>query len=226
MQNNAILEVCASNIESARAAAQGGADRIELCTRLDLDGLTPSAEEIREARAIEGIRLNVLIRCKEGGFVYTEDDFALMQEQVALCKSLGVDGVVIGALTEEGDIDVAHCQKLVQSAQGMEITFHRAFDVCHHPRQALEDIIALGCHRLLTSGQQPTAEAGIPLLQLLHQQAQGRIIIMPGSGVNPSNAGHILRATGCTEIHSSARHPGDSVTSAEVVSAICREIKQ
>lgn len=220
------LEVCAANLESAKAAALGGAQRIELCTALELDGLTPSEDEIREARKIEGLRLHVLIRSREGDFVYHNDEFLLMAEQIKMASHLGADGVVIGALTQEGDIDVEHCRMWVEAAGEMQITFHRAFDQCRNPEQALEDIISLGCHRLLTSGQAPTAEQGIELLNKLNQQANGRIIIMPGAGVNPQNAARILHETGCTEIHSSARKPSEKNTNPEVVSMIMDKISK
>ena len=220
-----ILEVCAASIASARAAAEGGAQRIELCTRLDLDGLTPTEDEIREARLLNGLRLHVLIRPREGDFVYSSDEFALMKEQIEMSRRLGADGVVIGALTPVGDIDVEHCLPLMAAAQGMQVTFHRAFDQCRDPRQGLQDIMRLGCHRLLTSGQAPTAETGIPLLRELNLQSQGRIIIMPGAGVNPGNARHILMETGCTEIHSSSRMPGEKESSPEVVRNILNAIQ-
>ncbi len=221
---NHILEVCASNIESAKAAAKGGAQRIELCTALELDGLTPSEEEIREARTIEGLRLHVLIRSREGDFVYNDDECRFMQEQILMAKRLGADGVVFGALTADGHIDMEHCRVWAEAAEGMQITFHRAFDQCVNPQEALEDIIQLGCHRLLTSGQATTAEAGIEMLCRLNKQSNGRIIIMPGAGVNPGNAARILQETGCTEIHSSARNSGETTTNSEVVYNIVKEI--
>lgn len=224
-----MLEVCASTLEAAREAALGGTQRIELCRNLELDGLTPPREWIEEARRIEGLRLHVLIRPCEGGFVYDEATFRQMREEIRMCRALGADGVVIGALTPEGDIDVEHLRPLMAEAQGMQVTFHRAFDVCCEPQKALEEIIALGCTRLLTSGQQPSAEQGIPLLQSLVKQANHRIIIMPGAGVNPQNAGRILRATGACEIHSSCRAlnaEGVKATAAEVVAEIIQSINK
>lgn len=226
MQSNVLLEVCAASVESARAAAKGGAQRIELCTALALDGLTPTDEDMREARSIGGLRMNVLIRPREGNFVYTADEVATMVEQIASARRIGADGVVIGALTPEGDIDLEACRRMMEAAGGMEVTFHRAFDVCRKPQQALEDIIALGCKRLLTSGQAPTAEAGMEMIGRLNKQAQGRIIIMPGAGVNPGNARRILQETGCREIHSSSRRPGEDETCAEVVRTIVNEINR
>lgn len=201
----AILEICAGSVASAVAARDGGAQRIELCAALEVGGVTPSAGLIAEARKVEGLVLNVIIRPRGGDFLYDDYEVACMEEDIRTCKRLGVDGVVIGALTANGDIDTATCKRLIKVADGMSVTFHRAFDMCHNPQKALEELIALGCHRVLTSGQAPTAEAGIELLSKLVEQANGRIIIMPGCGVNSNNAAKILKATGANEIHASAR---------------------
>ena len=201
----ALLEICAGSVESAIAARNGGAQRIELCAALEIGGVTPSAGVITEARKVEGLVLNVIIRPRGGDFLYNGYEAACMEEDIRTCKRLGADGVVIGALTAEGDIDTATCKRLIAAADGMSITFHRAFDMCRNPKEALEQLISLGCHRVLTSGQAATAEAGIPLLKELVEQANGRIIIMPGCGVNSGNAANILHATGAGEIHASAR---------------------
>ena len=201
----AILEICAGSVESAIAARDGGAKRIELCAALEVGGVTPSAGLIAQARKVEGVILNVIIRPRGGDFLYNEYEVACMTEDIRTCKRLGADGVVIGALTADGDIDTATCKKLIEAAEGMSITFHRAFDMCRDPHKALEELVSLGCDRVLTSGQAPTAEAGIPLLKQLVEKAAGRIIIMPGCGVNSANAAKILQDTGATEIHASAR---------------------
>ena len=200
-----ILEICAGSVESAIAARDGGAQRIELCAALEVGGVTPSAGLIAEARKIEGVVLNVIIRPRGGDFLYNEYEAACMEQDIRTCKQLGVDGVVIGALTADGDIDTALCKRLITAADGMSVTFHRAFDMCRDPRKALEELISLGCDRVLTSGQAATAQAGVPLLKELVEQADGRIIIMPGCGVNSGNASAILQATGANEIHASAR---------------------
>lgn len=200
-----ILEICAGSVESAIAARDGGAQRIELCAALEVGGVTPSAGLIAEARKVEGIVLNVIIRPRGGDFLYDNHEVACMEQDIRTCKQLGADGVVIGALTAEGDIDAAACKRLIAAADGMSITFHRAFDMCRDPHKALEELISLGCHRVLTSGQAATAEAGVPLLKELVEQSDGRIIIMPGCGVNSNNAAKILNATGAVEIHASAR---------------------
>ena len=201
----AILEICAGSVESAIAARDGGAKRIELCAALEIGGVTPSAGLIAEARKIEGLVLNVIIRPRGGDFLYNEYEIACMLQDIRTCKQLGVDGVVIGALTADGDIDTAICKQLIAAADGMSVTFHRAFDMCLDASKALEELIELGCDRVLTSGQAATAQAGITLLKKLVEQAAGRIIIMPGCGVSSANAAAILQATGATEIHASAR---------------------
>lgn len=201
----ALLEVCAGSIESIRAAYQGGAARVELCSALSEDGLTPSIGMMRYAKSFNGLKVHVLIRPRCGDFVYTEDEIRCMEEDIKAAKGIGVDGVVIGALTREGELDIAVCQRLVKAAGDMNITFHRAFDVCSNPDEAIEQIIALGCNRLLTSGHEKNAEIGIPMLQRLVNRSAGRLIIMPGCGVNPGNAAKILEACGAEEIHASAR---------------------
>lgn len=201
----AILEICAGSVESAIAARDGGAKRIELCAALEIGGVTPGAGLIAEARKIEGLVLNVIIRPRGGDFLYNSYEAASMEEDIRTCRRLGADGVVIGALTADGDIDTALCRRLIAAAGGMSVTFHRAFDMCRNPRKALEELIELGCDRVLTSGQAATAVAGIPLLKELAEQAGERIIIMPGCGVNSTNAAAILNATGAKEIHASAR---------------------
>lgn len=214
------LEICTGTAESVRAAFLGGADRVELCSGLDEGGLTPSVGVIKWAVAFckeqnaaagaEGTEhrrhaVNVLIRPRGGDFLYTEAEQAVMIDDIRTAAALGADGIVVGALTAEGDVDVALCQRFVEAAGGCSLTFHRAFDVCRDPAAALEDIIRLGFHRVLTSGQAATAEEGIPVLQRLCRQAEGRISIMPGCGVNPQNAAHILYHTCAHELHASAR---------------------
>ena len=228
-----ILEVCAGSIESISAAYKGGAYRVELCSALSEDGLTPSVGMIRYAKSLEGLKVHVLIRPRCGDFVYTEDEIKCMEEDIRICRDLDVDGVVIGALTRDSEIDIDTCNRLVEAAyldegsSKMNITFHRAFDVCRNPEEALEQIISLGCTRLLTSGQATSAEKGIPMLSKLVKQADGRIIIMPGAGVNEQNAARILDETGATEIHGSARSSrvfGRLETDSHIVNKIVENI--
>ena len=216
MNDKLTLEVCCAEVQSVRAAMEGGAHRVELCEALEVDGLTPSAEMMAEAIGL-GIPVQVLIRPRQGDFVYDEAEVQSMLEGIRQAKRLGANGVVIGALKPDGSIDEETVRRLAAEAKGLSITFHRAFDVCARPMEALEQIIALGCHRLLTSGQAPTAEQGIPLIKRLVGQAAGRLSIMPGSGVNPGNARLILSETGAREIHGSLRQGGH--TSSELVRA-------
>ncbi len=199
------LEVCIGSVESAKAARDGGAYRVELCAALEVGGITPSLGLMQQVRKIEGIKMHVLIRPRGGDFLYDEADIQCMEQDIIAARDCGADGVVIGALTAEGNIDISVCKRLIEKAKGMSITFHRAFDMCKEPLQALEDIISLGCHRILTSGQAATAEKGITMLGELVKAANGRIIIMPGCGVNSGNAAEILDACNCSEIHASAR---------------------
>jgi copper homeostasis protein len=210
------LEVCCGDLQSVRAAIEGGAHRVELCEALELDGLTPS-EAMMESAIGMGIPVQVLIRVREGDFVYNKDEIYKMRNDIRLARKLGAAGVVIGALMPDGSIDEEAIRCMMDEAEGLSVTFHRAFDVCREPEEALEKIISLGCHRLLTSGQATTAEQGIPMLKKLVEQADGRIIIMPGAGVNPQNASRILEETGALEIHGSLRRNGH--TSAELVRA-------
>ena len=209
-----ILEVCCGNIQSVRAAVEGGAQRVELCRDLELDGLTPDCQMISQAIAIchpAGVRVHVLVRPRAGDFVCSAAEMEQMLADIRMAVELGADGIVIGALTADGDIDVVQTEQMIRYARQccgdrqLGITFHRAFDVCRNPFQALEQIIRLGCDRILTSGQQPTAEQGIPLLKELVRKASGRIIILCGAGVTPANAARILHETGATELHGSLR---------------------
>lgn len=201
-----LLEICCDSYEAVCAARGGGADRVELCSGLAEGGITPSAGLIGMA-ASAGIDVNVLIRPRPGDFLYTDADCEIMFRDIAEAARCGARGVVIGALTADGDVDKEICRKLVEEAKsrGMSVTFHRAFDVCRNPEAALEVIVDLGCDRILTSGQASTAEKGIGLLRDLQEQADGRIIIMAGCGVNPSNAKRIVDETGVEELHASAR---------------------
>lgn len=204
----AILEVCCGDPASVRAAEEGGAARVELCSALEVGGVTPSAGFIAQAvKMAHGVKKHVLIRPREGDFVYTPDEVDIMVNDIEMCRSLGADGVVIGALLPDGSIDMSTCRRLVDAASGMSVTFHRAFDMVNDPMAALEAIIALGCDRILTSGLQPDALTGAHTLAALNKTAAGRITILAGCGVSASNAAEILRQSGCTEIHASARRP-------------------
>lgn len=204
--NHYLFEVCANSVESCLAAQAGGADRVELCAGIPEGGTTPSYGDIATARELlTHTRLHVIIRPRGGDFLYTPLEQRIMLKDIENARRLGADGVVFGCLTPEGDIDIALMKQLLEAAQGMSVTFHRAFDVCRQPKQALETLIQLGCHRILTSGAQPTAEQGIPLLKELQAQADGRIILLAGCGVNENNIARIASETGIREFHFSAR---------------------
>lgn len=204
--NHYQFEVCANSVESCLAAQTGGADRVELCAGIPEGGTTPSYGDIATARELlTHTRLHVIIRPRGGDFLYTPLEQRIMLKDIENARRLGADGVVFGCLTPEGDIDITLMKQLLEAAQGMSVTFHRAFDVCRQPKQALETLIQLGCHRILTSGAQPTAEQGIPLLKELQAQADGRIILLAGCGVNENNIARIASETGIREFHFSAR---------------------
>jgi copper homeostasis protein len=225
----ALLEVCCGSPESVAAAVAGGARRIELCAHLELDGLTPPPEWIRETKAQNpGLTVHVLIRPRAGDFVYSPEEADEMASQIHGALEAGADGIVIGALTPDGDVDTALLERLMAEipAGRASVTFHRAFDVCRRPFDALEQIIGLGCDRILTSGQGPTVVEGSDMLRELRRRAAGRILILPGGGVTPDNAARILARTGCTEIHASASETknGKKITSAARVAAILQAI--
>ncbi len=205
------LEVCAGDLRSVYAARDGGAARVELCTGLAEGGMTPSAGLIRSAVAVGGIDVNVLIRPRPGDFVYGSDELRVMLDDIAVAVDCGAHGVVIGALTPEGDVDHETVKAMVKAAKGMSVTFHRAFDLCRNPHEALEQLIDLGIERLLTSGQAPTALEGVDLLASLVAAAGSNLSVMPGGGVNAANAKEILCRSGAHEIHASARRPIASV---------------
>ena len=201
------FEICANSVESCLAAQEGGADRVELCAGIPEGGTTPSYGEIKIARKLlTTTKLHVIIRPRGGDFLYTPLELERMEEDIRMCRSLGVDGVVIGCLTEEGEVDMEANRRLIQTTEGdMSVTFHRAFDRTANPMKAIEDIISLGCNRILTSGQQPKAIDGIQLLAQLETIAHGRIQLLAGSGVNEDNIREIFNATGIHEYHFSAR---------------------
>ncbi|MBR5633967.1 MAG: copper homeostasis protein CutC [Prevotella sp.] len=225
------FEVCANSVESCVAAQLGGADRVELCAGIPEGGTTPSYGEIKQARrvldegAAQGLkatRLHVIIRPRGGDFLYSELELERMAEDIRICRELGADGVVFGCLRPDGSLDSEANARLLETAKNLpsllgegsgerlSVTFHRAFDRCAQPEQALEELISQGFDRVLTSGQQATAAEGIALLKKLHEQAQGRIKILAGCGVNEQNIRKIHEATGITEFHFSAREPRKS----------------
>lgn len=244
------LEVCCGNLESVHAAVKGGAPRIELCQDLELDGLTPAWEDLKTARALYPLLvIHVLIRPRAGDFCYSPAEVAQMEEEIVTALDLGADGIVTGALNPEGMIDLPVMERLVQTVEDWSlnrqllsdachasnddhffpspfrrpsITFHRAFDRCRWPFEALEEIIGLGCDRILTSGCAPSAAEGTDLIRELQKRAGDRLILLPGGGISPQNARRILSLTGCTELHASASQviDGQKRTSATLVAEV------
>lgn len=200
------FEICTNSVESCMAAQAGGANRVELCAGIPEGGTTPSYGEMVVAR--EGLtrtKLHVIIRPRGGDFLYSAIEVRTMLKDIEIARQIGVNGVVFGCLTADGEINMLVMQELMRASAGLSVTFHRAFDVCRDGRKGLEQIIELGCNRILTSGQQPHAEAGIPFIKELQQQAAGRVILLAGCGVNEENIHRIASETGISEFHFSAR---------------------
>ena len=199
------LEIIGFNLASCLAAQQAGADRIELCDNYHEGGTTPCYGAIRAAREKLSIELYVMIRPRGGEFLYSAEEYAMMKDDIRLCRQLNCDGVVLGMLQADGTVDQDRCARLVEEAYPLGVTFHRAFDGTCDPFRSLEDIIGSGCERILTSGLQPTAAEGAGLISQLVERAGDRISIMPGSGVHAGNILDLAGKTGAVEFHSSAR---------------------
>lgn len=205
IMSNYKIEICTNSVESSIAAEKGGADRVELCAGIPEGGTTPSYGEILMAKEKLNIKINVIIRPRGGDFFYTPIEIETMLKDIELCKKIGVNGVVFGCLNTDGTINMTDMRKLMKAAEGLSVTFHRAFDVCKNPKEAIEQIIELGCDRILTSGQEKNAELGIPLLTELNKISGGRIKLLAGCGVNETNIKKIATETGLKEFHFSAR---------------------
>lgn len=201
-----ILEVCTDSIASVEIAKQAGAYRVELCSGLSDGGLTPSLALI-QAAVKTGIRVNVLIRPRSGDFLYSPHDIDIMINDIKAAANIGANGIVIGALCPDGSLDIEACKKMIDAAGNLEITFHRAFDVCADPFKAIDQLVSLNVNRILTSGQAENAKKGMPMLKRFVEYANNRISIMAGCGINLSNAKEILMQTGVTELHASCRIP-------------------
>jgi copper homeostasis protein len=200
-----LLEVCAFNLQSSIIAERVGAKRVELCENPLDGGTTPSYGTIKQTREKIGISLYPIIRPRGGNFFYDDEEFAIIKQDILLCKQLNCDGISTGVHLQNGEIDTERLKRMVEWAYPMGVTCHRVFDATPDPLKALEDIIDSGCERILTSGQKTGAPEGIDLLADLVQRAEGRIIIMPGAGVRSSNIEKLISGTGATEFHTSAR---------------------
>jgi copper homeostasis protein len=199
------LEICVNSIRSALAAQHGGADRIELCDNMAEGGTTPSAGMIIQCKKMLSIQVFPIIRPRGGDFLYSDEEFEVMKQDVAFCKESGCEGVVIGILNADGSIDTVRCKVLVDLAAPMQITFHRAFDRCNDLERGLEDIITLGCQRVLTSGGMVSAADALETLKSLVLQAGDRIAIMAGAGVTEDNVALLAETTGAKQFHSTAK---------------------
>jgi copper homeostasis protein len=201
MSGRFVVEISVESVERAVAAERGGALRIELCGSLDIGGVTPGVELMREVRARVSVPIFSMVRPRGGDFVYSAAEFEEMRAAIKAARSTGMDGVVLGLLKADGTVDVARTAELVRSAAPLPVTFHRAFDESADLAAALEDVIATGATRLLTSGGSATASEAVALIAELVRNARGRIAVMPGSGVTAGNVAEIAVATGATEIH-------------------------
>ena len=200
-----LIEGCVDSHASALAAFQGGADRLELCANLAIGGTTPSRALFRQVRRDCAVKINVLIRPRFGDFLYSDAELDEMREEIEAFRDLGANGVVTGVLTPEGEVDERRMRRLADSAGGMDITLHRAFDMTRDPFAALEAAVRLGCRTILTSGQASSAPAGLEILRTLRARAAGRIGVMAGCGVKKENIRAIFDGAGITAFHTSGR---------------------
>ena len=202
---NYIIEIATTDFITTQSAVKGGADRIELCAALTEGGTTPSYGMIKKCREVFSIELFPIIRPRGGDFYYTDEEYEIILQDILQCKNVGCDGVVIGLLKKDGTLPKKKTAQLVEAAYPMDVTFHRAFDRCKEPFETLEELIEIGCTRILTSGQQPAAPQGIDLIAKLIKAADDRIVIMPGSGVRKENIKQLADKSGAVEFHSSLR---------------------
>jgi copper homeostasis protein len=200
MDEPVLVEVCVDSVESAMFAQEGGARRVELCDNLMEGGTTPSAGAIAVARQRLTIGLNVIVRPRGGDFCYSDVEFEVMRQDVQRARDLGADGVVIGLLREDGTVDAERTRALVELARPASVTFHRAFDMCRDPHEALEALVGLGLDRVLTTGQENAIGDGLDLVAEMVRRARGRIVVMPGGG-NDRNIRTIVSRTGAREVH-------------------------
>ncbi len=205
-----LVEICVDSVESATVAEAAGAGRIELCSALSEGGVTPSAGLIESVRRNIGIKVHVLIRPRGGDFLYSDGDFSVMRRDIDMAGEYGADGIVTGILNRDGTVDIDRTALLTEYAAPMSVTFHRAFDLCRDPRQALTDIITAGVVRILTSGQARSAIEGAALIKTLVAESAGRIGIMPGGGIDEYNISPLATITGAREYHLSGRRQIES----------------
>lgn len=219
-----ILEIACFSAASARIAEAAGADRIELCEDYAGGGITPSEEMILGVKNSVKIPVQVMIRPRSGSFIYSEAELAEMERSILFCRAHNIEGIVLGVLTEDKQVNVAACRRLIELAGPMSVTFHRAIDVCPDLKRAVQELVSLGVHRVLTSGRGKTALAGLPEISILQKLAGSKICIMPGGGVRASNIA-LLLASGCREYHSSGITSGPDADAQEIT-ALREVLKQ
>ncbi|MBO6001076.1 MAG: copper homeostasis protein CutC [Spirochaetales bacterium] len=196
-----LIEICLEDVQSVLSAQEGGADRVELCSDLFEGGLTPSLGTVITAKKLAQIPINCMIRPRGGDFCYSDLEFQAMKEDILAFKQAGVNGIVFGILTPEGDVDMERSREVIKLARPLSVTFHRAFDMTRDPYKALEDLIELGVDRVLTSGQEASVPEGADLLADLVKKADGRIIVMPGCGISERNFPKIHAKINASEYH-------------------------
>lgn len=224
--NNLLIECCANSIKSAVNGESAGANRIELCRKLEVGGITPFHQDIIQSKETLTIALHILIRPRAGDFVYTENELKQMIHDIIFCKEVGCDGVVIGALNPDGSINKKQCEQMMESANGMHITFHRAFDEANNLQQNLEDVIECGCDSLLTAGQSENVEEGFRKLETLVKLTDNRINILAGSGVKAANV-EALYKIGIRNFHlsgSALTTSGKTETSTKKIKAVVEKL--
>lgn len=204
------MEICVDSIESALAAEKGGADRIELCDNLVAGGTTPSIGMLQTIRKHLTIDINFIVRPRSGDFCYSDFEFQVMKRDIEMAKEYGANGIVVGILKPNGEIDMERMKEIIQLAKPLKVTFHRAFDMTRDPFKSLDTLISLGVERILTSGQESNAFEGVDLIKELVHRSKGKIIIMPGAGINELNVEEIINKTGVREIHMSAKEKVES----------------
>jgi copper homeostasis protein len=202
-----LIEICVDSVASALAAERGGAQRVELCGDLLEGGITPSLGLLDAVRASISIALHTIIRPRAGDFCYSEEEFDVMRRDIALAKRAGANGVAVGVLDFSGRVDISRTRLLIELARPMSVTFHRAFDVSADLHQSLEDVCEAGADRVLTSGGEQDALAGIDLIRKLVQSSRARISIMAGSGITAKTVPQILERTGVREVHAGLGTP-------------------
>jgi copper homeostasis protein len=212
MPNRFVLEICVESVDHAVAAERGGAHRIELCSDLSSGGITPSAGLMQTTRRHVRVPIHVLIRPRAGDFCYSDHELEIMRNDIHAAKQFGMDGIVLGILHKSTRVDIERTKALVELAHPLPVTFHRAFDASENLETSLEEVIQTGASRILTSGGQPRATDGLSTLARLAQAARGRILLMPGGGINSKNVVRIVRTTLAQEFHTSVgtSHPGST----------------